>query len=355
MRIEKLQQVLSKKNIDLALFFSLDEKPNTNIIYYSGYSGIGILAVPKNKPAFLVVPDMEYEKGTKTKLKVYKTEKKKRLMEMLVNLLKGLEINSAGIEEDRCSVYLYKMLRKAMKVRFKDISLDCDLIRMIKDETEISYLKKACDVTDKIYSSICKRFRFTTEKEIKEFMLEEFSKNDSEAAFPPIVASSNNSSEPHYSENGKLKPGFLLLDFGAKYKGYCADMTRMLYLGKPGKKEIEDYNLVLKTILDCEESVPRTKRFRQVYSLSLYVLGDKSEFFIHGLGHGVGLDIHEVPSLTAEGKQKIVENVAFTIEPGIYFPGKYGIRIEDTILMKKDKIEILTKSDKSLKILKGIN
>lgn len=355
MRIKKLQNLMRGKKIDVSIFFSLDEKPNTNIIYFSGYSGIGILVIPKDKDAFLVVPDMEYEKGKKTGLKIYNTGKKKKLLETLVNLIFGNKINKIGIEEDKCSVYLYKKLKKALPAKYTDISFLCDDIRILKEEAEIFNIKKACYVTDKTFFKICKNFKFKTEKEIKDFILKEFNENNCSPAFPPIVASSANSSQPHYEGESKIKKGFLLIDFGAKYKGYCADMTRMLYVGKPKQEERENYNLVLKTVIECENASVKKRKFAQLYELSLSVLGKKSEYFTHGLGHGLGLDIHEAPSLTTEGKEKIQDNIPFTIEPGLYFMNKYGIRIEDTVIIKNKKLEVLTKSKKMLVIVDKIN
>jgi Xaa-Pro aminopeptidase len=352
MRVDYFQTELKNKNIDLAVFFSLDEKPNINVIYYSGYSGIGLLVIPKEKPAFLVVPEMEYEKAKKTKNKVFKAEKKKRLLETVCRLVSKLNIKKIGIEEDACSVYLYKKLKKAIKARYVDISKICSWQRSVKYDEEISKIKNACRVTDRTYKKICENFNFKTEREVKDFILTEFKKNNCEPAYPPIVGSEKNSSQPHYNGEKKIKKGFLLLDFGAKYKGYCSDMTRMIYVGSPNKKELEDYNLVLNTVLGCESALYKKKRFSDIYSLSLKILDKKAKYFTHGLGHGLGLEIHESPSLTKDDKSKIREDVVFTIEPGIYFLNKYGIRIEDTILMKKNEFEILTRSRKDLVVIK---
>jgi Xaa-Pro aminopeptidase len=357
MKLQTFQNYLSEKNIDLALILSFDEKPNTSMVYFTNYLGIGILCIFK-KNAFLLVPDMEYERASisakDSKIKVYKTEKKKKMLETLSLLIsrQKADIKRIGIDEDSCAVYLYKKLRKAFKGKYVDIYGALSRIRMQKDNAEIEKIKKACSVTDQTFTKICNNFKFKTESELSSFIVEEIEKNNCDLAFPPIVASGEASSQPHYNGTKKLKKGFLLLDFGAKYKGYCADMTRMLYLGNPTKDELDNYKLVLKVVTDCEKATENEKKYSAIYQLAIKILGDKAVYFIHGLGHGLGLDIHELPSLTSEDKNDIQNNIPFTIEPGIYFQNKYGIRIEDTLIIKDNVLTVLTKSKKDLVIFR---
>ena len=247
---------------------------------------------------------------------------------------------------------MFKKIKKKLKGRYTDISKTGSKIRMIKEEKEINNIKKACEITDNIYSKIIRNFKFETEDEIRDFIKSEAKKNGCELAFPPIAASAEGSSEIHYMGSKKIKKGFLMLDFGVKYKGYCSDMSRMLYIGKPKKPELEDFNLVLKTIEECEKSM--VKKFSELHIKANKILGKKAEFFTHFLGHGVGLDIHESPAVYSEDKNKIRDNITFTIEPGIYFPEKYGIRLEDTVIIKNKKIKTLTKSNKKLVIIDEI-
>lgn len=350
MRIKKLQQRLREKNIGLALIFSLDA-PNTNMIYFANYSGIGLLVVHKNKNPFLIVPEMEYEKALKTKLKVFKIDKKKRILETLTYLMRRYKLKRIGIEETKVSIYLFKKLRKAIKARYVDISDLCARIRMIKENTELRKIKKACNVADKVFNKIVNSFHFKTEQELKEFIITEMRNHNCEPAFPPVVASGKGSSQPHYDSSRKIKNGFLMIDFGAKYR-YCSDMTRMLYVGKPSKNELKKYNLVLITLLECEKLVLKKKKFSELYNLAVKKFDKYSEYFTHALGHGIGLDIHELPSLYLEDKNQIQENISFTIEPGLYFPNRYGIRIEDTVVLQNNKLNILTKAKKDLVIIK---
>ncbi|MBI2582194.1 M24 family metallopeptidase, partial [Candidatus Woesearchaeota archaeon] len=176
--------------------------------------------------------------------------------------------------------------------------------------------------------------------------------HDAELAFPTIVGSGKNSAVPHHvTSSAKLQQGFLQLDFGAAYKNYCSDMSRVLYIGKPSKTEKDHYNILHLAQTEPIKAVTLNKPFTELDKISRKHLGKFSSYFIHSLGHGVGVEIHESPSFSEDAKQTIKQNHVFTIEPGIYFPGKYGIRIEDTLLFD-GRAKILTTSPKELITLK---
>ncbi len=221
---------------------------------------------------------------------------------------------------------------------------------MIKTPKEITYLKKAAELTVKAYNQTVnniKKGNFQTEKDIKLYLQEFVSKHKTKFSFPPIIATSKNTKNPHHpTSNKKLTKGFLLIDFGISYKNYCSDMTRMLYLGKPTKKEKEIYNLLLTIQEQTIKNLKPNKKTNELEKQARKSLGRYSRYFIHSLGHGVGTKIHEPPSFKLKSKDTIKKNQVFTIEPGLYFKN-FGLRIEDTILMKNKPI-ILTKSSKKL-------
>lgn len=338
---------MKKKKIDLCLFFSLNS-PNTNIVYFSSYIGKGIFVITKSNN-FLIVPEYEKEKTKNLDTKIHYVEKTKFLLKELSNQIKN--IKKTGIEDDKLNLKLFKKIKNKIKGRYCDISIICREIRSKKEKKELNYIKKACNVTDSIFQKICNNFIFKTEDEIREFIIKECKKYNCDLAFPPIAASGIGTSEVHYEGSKKLTKGFLMLDFGARYNGYCSDMTRMLYLGQPSKKELEKFNLVLNTLNICESKSKKIKKFSTLYSLAIKLLKEDSIYFTHKLGHGIGLDIHELPNLYFDSNQKIEENIPFTIEPGIYFENNFGIRIEDTVVIENGKLKILTKSKKKLVIL----
>jgi Xaa-Pro aminopeptidase len=219
------------------------------------------------------------------------------------------------------------------------------------NQKNIEKLKTACNKTDEIYLKLIsnlKKKKFKSEKAIQKFILTEIRKSGCKPAFPPICASGKNSSLPHAKPTSKLRKGFLVIDFGCALKGIKSDMTRTIYLGKPSKMEKKLYNKILKIqtelIKFIKPGMPAKKPVQKMRSL----LGELMFACPHGLGHGVSTKIHDKPSLKIKSKDIIHENDALTVEPGIYFPKFFGIRIEDTVLIGKKKNTVLTKSSKKL-------
>jgi len=214
---------------------------------------------------------------------------------------------------------------------------------------KLKYIKKACKINDIIFKEIVDNFYFKTEKEIDKYIKKRFREFKVKQAYPPIVA--NNNKVIHAKpRNKRLKRGFLILDFGCKYKGYCSDMTRTIFLGKPNYYERKLYNL----ILNCEKKcIKKLKPGLSYADLDIYariLLKDYKIYFLHGLGHGVSKKIHDLPRIYAISPAKVKKHDIITIEPGIYFKkgGKeIGIRIEDTVYIG-NKIRVLTKASKKL-------
>ena len=225
-------------------------------------------------------------------------------------------------------------------------------IRMIKTPKEIEFLRKACKIADTVLQKCIRSFRkFKTESDVSDFLWAESKKLGCSLSFSPIVASGKGSSQPHYEpQNRKLQNGMCVIDFGVKYKGYCSDITRMVSIGKQKREEISMYSLLLKIQNDTIHEAKENKKCSELYDFVNKNLEKHKKYFTHGLGHGVGIEIHEMPNLTLNSKDRIQNNMVFTIEPGVYFPKKYGIRIEDTILFKNKPI-VLTKTSKDLLII----
>lgn len=208
-------------------------------------------------------------------------------------------------------------------------------------------LKKACAINDIIFSDIIRNFSFHTEHELALFIRKRFRDLGVKPAYPPIVTNNNQIIHPKPREKS-LQRGWLLLDFGCKVAGYCSDMTRTIFLGKATKEERSLYDL----ILQCQQKSIRfakpgmTGSDLDIYSRTL--LGKYKPFFRHALGHGVSKKIHDLPRISVTSADALKRGDFFTIEPGIYFKTKtkeIGIRIEDTLLMRKQP-EILTLSPK---------
>lgn len=227
----------------------------------------------------------------------------------------------------------------------------------VKTQDEIRKIKMACRITDAIFTSICVRPSLAqmTEIELKDFILSEIKKKGLRPSFPPIVSGGKRAgNEIHPKSTDSILSGFVIVDFGVRYEGYCSDMTRMFFIGKPKKTDLDIYKKLLNAqILGIKNSKINTKCF-EIDHVVRESLGKYKSYFIHTLGHGVGMKIHEKPILYYKVTKPVLkENMVITIEPGIYIKDNLGMRIEDTILITKKGPQILTKSTKELIVIKA--
>ena len=229
--------------------------------------------------------------------------------------------------------------------------------RLIKTKEEIELTKKACEITDNCFKHLLSFIKKgMAEKEIALEIQRYFIQNGADdVSFDPIVASGKNSSMPHAVPTDKtIESGDIItIDFGCKYKGYCSDMTRTIFVDYVKEEYKKVYNLVLKnqelTLKEYAEgknSKVITQMVKNDFKINNYEL-------VHGLGHGTGLEIHELPFINSREESILKENMIVTDEPGIYIPGQFGVRIEDTVLVGKTEGEPLTKSDKGYIIIQG--
>lgn len=229
--------------------------------------------------------------------------------------------------------------------------------RMIKTEAEIAEIKKACKIAEDAYhAAITLVKEGDTEANLRDKIEKYMTDHGAEGvSFETIVAFGAGAAVPHHVTGGTvLKRGMpILVDMGCKVNGYCSDMTRMAYFGTPSEKFVNAYDAVLKANLKAEELITSGTPAAEADKIARDILteagyGDK---FTHSLGHGVGLDIHERPAVSPRSKDTLVNGTVFTVEPGVYLDGEFGIRIEDTVYLKNDKVVRFFEDDKNLIIL----
>ena len=230
---------------------------------------------------------------------------------------------------------------------------------MIKNDSEISAIRRACHITDLCFTKILDSIKpGVTEKEIAVRLEDLFAHHNAKPAFPTIVAFGKHTSVVHYlvakeSLTRCRKQEIILLDFGVKVDGYCSDMTRMVFMGSPRTEWIHAYDAIRVVQQSCIDKI----RALNVRKFSGAWLDRFARTCIkkaglppypHGLGHNVGLEIHELPRLSRKKDAQICPGMVFTIEPGTYVKDDYGIRIEDTVVLSDNGLEILTNSLKTL-------
>lgn len=261
-----------------------------------------------------------------------------------------------GIEENYISYSKYQNLVRIY--RLKEAVETNNLIekmRTIKDDNEIAKIRRACEITDNCFTHLLEYIKVgMTERQIAFEIEKYFIENGANGlAFDTIVASGENSSKPHVvPTNRKIQSGDnITIDFGAKYKGYCSDMTRTIFVGSVSDEVRNLYNFILEWQLRATNKIKDGVDGKSVARGVQIEYNARNFELIHALGHGVGLEVHELPYLSYRSSQILKENMVVTNEPGIYIPEKIGIRIEDTILVNKLESEVLTKSSKELIVI----
>lgn len=262
-----------------------------------------------------------------------------------------------GYEEEVITAGELRRLEEALNVGFMPMQDEISQFRHVKSDEELACIRKAQEITDKTFSDILSEIvPGISEKDLKTELIYRLCKNGGdEPSFDPVVVSGPNSSMPHGVAGGrKLQTGdFITLDFGCKYNGYCSDMTRTVALGHVSEEMNTVYHTVLRAQLAGIAATKAGVLGCSVDDAARRVICEAGygEYFGHGYGHGVGLEIHEAPNCSPSWKKPLPAGCVCSAEPGIYLPGKFGVRIEDLVIVTQDGCENLTKSPKSLIIL----
>lgn len=262
---------------------------------------------------------------------------------------------NVGFEENYVTYAGYKELIRKYKI---NSLVETDNIierqRMIKDRDEISKIQKACEITDNCFSYLQTYIKpGMTEKEIAEEIEKYYKKYADGLSFETIVASGENSSKPHAIPTDRKiqNQDIITIDMGCKVDGYCSDMTRTIFVGSVPDYIKEVYDLVLKKQIQSLEDMKDGESTRQLTTMVENDFRLEGYDLIHALGHGVGMEIHEAPYINYHSDTQLKENMIVTSEPGIYIPGKFGVRIEDTVQITKFGCISLTKSEKNYIII----
>lgn len=351
-RIEKIRNGLEERHIDAALVF----EPH-NIYYISGFTGGEGCVVITESRAYLVT-DFRYIEQAKNESPEFEVVRVDNPAKDLSGFISGLGISSVGFEEDFVSFGTYTNLKSSLEdIELIPLNGLIEDIRQVKDEDEVDRISKAQVLAEEALSYVKGMIRpGLTERQIAlelEFYIKK--KGSSGLSFDTIVASGLRSSLPHGKATDKvIEDGdFVTIDFGIVWDWYCSDMTRTYVVGRASDKQKEIYNVVLEAQVTALEGIKAgltgieaDKLARDI--IEKYGYGD---YFGHGLGHGVGLQVHELPMVNKRGAKPLEENSVITCEPGIYIPGFGGVRIEDLLVVKDNGILNLTHIDKKLEIL----
>ncbi len=328
-----------------------------NIEYLAGVKGQSYkereyMLVITSKSAFLITARMFKKEAEESRIissgkaELVLLKEREGFFETVKKLL-PFEVKKLFVEEYDLKLLEYLHLKKLIfPVRIKHLKNKVLDLRVKKDLTEIKLLQKAQELTAKVLKKTIEYLKANFEKGVSErelasFIVSETLKiEDAALSFEPIVASGEGSAVPHYKpRDKKIEKGVLLIDLGVRYKGYCGDLTRTFYLGEPDKEFLEYYKLVNEALDKAIDKARSKVEFLEVHKAAVEIFEKKGvkDKFLHGIGHGVGLEIHERPFVRGGKRKEILEkNTVITIEPGLYFEGKYGVRIEEMVWVKKN-------------------
>lgn len=351
-RVKKVRNILKLEKLEALLISS-----NINIRYLTGFEGFadhereGFSLITNSQ--LYVFADPRLSEGARKNAKnatVVEFGAGKKLLPLIQEVIDLEHLDTIGFEEN-LTYAEYTRFKKLKNTKLKLTEEIIEDVRVVKDNAELENLKNACELTDKAFSHILTIIKpGVSELEIAWEIEKYIREHGGYPAFPSIVAFEKNSAVPHHSTGHQklAAQNIILLDFGARVNGYCADMTRTIYFGSAPEEFKKMYEAVrigqeksvnLTTTLTCE-TVDKTARD--------YITSQKYPSVPHSVGHGVGLQVHELPHISPGFTDEIPTNTPFTIEPGIYINGVGGVRIEDTVLFNGTTIEQLTKSDKNL-------
>ncbi len=362
-RLIKLQTWMKENEIEVSFLTSTE-----NVFYLTGYytdphERLLALAIFQEEEPFLVCPAMEVHDAKRSgwEHEIVGVSDIDNPWEMIQNSIKKrtTAISKVAIEKEHMNVDRYEQLLNLFpKASFVSAEEKLRMLRMIKDATELKFIEEACALADyavEFGASEIKEGK--TELEVLnalEYALKQ--KGVTEMSFSTMVLTGANAASPHGNPGEtKIKKGDLVLfDLGVVVDRYCSDITRTVAYGDINDKQKEIYDTVLKAQLAAIEVSRPGVSAAEVDLTARRVISDAGygDYFPHRLGHGLGIGVHEYPSLKETNQLIIEEGMVYTIEPGIYVPDVAGVRIEDDIYITADGAKILTKFPKELQVIK---
>lgn len=350
-RIQALLEKLNQQNIDGIIVHDA-----MNRRYLSGFTGSsGYLYISKNKN--VIVTDFRYIEQASKQCRDFEVIDQGPLgvFSTLLKVISEEGSHQIGFEANNVSYADYLDLKLALtNVSLIDTRDFVETIRMIKDENELSNIKEAANIADLAFEHILSLLTIgITETDIALEIEYYMKKHGAQGlSFDTIVASGANSSLCHATPtHKKVQVGdFITMDFGCIYEGYCSDMTRTVVMGKASEAQKKVYNTVLRAQEEALAIIKAGLSGKEVDAVARDIISAEGygDYFGHGLGHSLGLEVHESPRLSPKGLQLLENNMMVTVEPGIYIPDFGGVRIEDLICVKLDGYENFTKSEKAL-------
>ena len=352
--LDKMKSLLESGEVDALLLTS-----EVNRHYAARYNiAEGVALVCRNNAYYFT--DSRYIEAAEKNLPdftVRMVDREHPYTKLLNEAIEAETVKTLGFEENYLTYNEYTSYNTKLNVVLKPYQEKISAFRGSKEDWELELMRKAQEITDLTFSQMCEIIKpGMTEKEVTAELIYRLYKNGGEGlSFQPIVVSGPNTSMPHGVPGERvLQYGdFVTMDFGCLYKGYCSDMTRTVALGFVTEEMDKVYNTVLQAQLAGIAATKAGVPGKDIDGAARKVITDAGygEYFGHGYGHSLGLEIHEAPNANLGNDKPMPVGAVCSAEPGIYLPGKFGVRIEDVTILTEDGREVITKSPKNLIIL----
>jgi Xaa-Pro aminopeptidase len=338
-----------------------------NIVYLTGFKASFAVLILTSEKWYLITDQRYWIKAVELRAQSLELRKKLELIDVSTEWIQKLEkelksIKTVCFEEGHLTVAGLKSWKKKIKkmpssgpfvshsstsplikgeksFRWKEGNEFVEKMRLVKRADELKQLKRAGAIADKAFKTVMDDLKVgVTERHIHNRLVEEIRRVTEDISFEPIVCFGVSSALPHHeSSTRKLKKNdIVLIDMGAKFEGYCSDMTRTFFFGLQPDEELKKMlQLTLKAQAEAVKMVKAGVKISDLDKKAREILGEYDKYFTHSLGHGVGLEVHEAPGVSGRSKTVLEEGMVITIEPGVYKEGLGGIRIEDTLYVTK--------------------
>ena len=350
-RVEQLRQSLANRQLEAII---IDSPINRK--YISGFTGsAGTLFIAKDEVYLLT--DFRYRTQSAEQAKGFNIiEYTAPAHEDVKKLIQKHGLTKVAFEQEHWTFAQYKQWEQLLTgIELVPTSSLVEQIRMIKDEQELQIIREAAHLADRTFAHILNYIKPGVKELDIALEMETFMRKNgaTSSSFDTIVASGERSALPHGVASERIigNEEFVKLDFGAFYKGYCSDITRTVYVGKnPSDKHLEIYHIVLEAQAFALENLKPGMTGKEGDALARDIITAKGygDLFGHGLGHAIGMEIHEAPRLSRFSETLLTPGMVVTVEPGIYIPNFGGVRIEDDVVITQTGIQILTSSTKEL-------
>lgn len=348
--LTRSKQLVANGGMDAFLVSSM-----SNMRYYSGFTGdSGVLLVGRDE-RFLVT-DFRYREQAMEEASGYvyvECSAERPLWRAVAELAAALNASTLGFEEDHMVYGAYWAMTEQVKGEWQAASCIMAAQRAVKDGEELALMRRAAQIGDEAFAHMLTYIQpGMTEKDIAlelEFFMRRAGASGN--SFDPIVASGPNGSRPHAVPGMReIQGDMITLDFGCVVEGYCSDMTRTIAVGRLAEEPLSVYNIVLKAQMAAAEAARAGMSGRETDAVARNIIADYGyrEHFGHGLGHSLGIDVHEEPRYSPSCPDEIRAGTMMTIEPGIYLDGRYGVRIEDFGVVTPEGFEAFCRSPKEL-------